>query len=131
MEMESNISSILIKKSMSMMKERILWIDELKGFTIFLVIIGHILISRFLPQFQLFHTVIYSFHMPLFMFLSGIFSYKALEAVDNQCKKKYLEKKIMQLLVPCISGGDCCVFIIMKISSVNFYLKVVPTTGIY
>ena len=29
------------------------------------------------------------------------------------------------------AGGDCCVFIIMKISSVNFYLKVVPTTGIY
>lgn len=131
MEMVSNISSILIKKSMSMMKERILWIDELKGVTIFLVIIGHILISRFLPQFQLFHTVIYSFHMPLFMFLSGIFSYKALEAVDNQCKKKYLGKKILQLLVPCISGGYCCVFIIMKISSVNFYLKVVPTTGIY
>lgn len=93
MEMESNISSILIKKLMSMMKERILWIDELKGFTIFLVIIGHILISRFLPQFQLFHTVIYSFHMPLFMFLSGIFSYKALEAVDNQCKKKVFGKE--------------------------------------
>ena len=109
MEMESNISSILIKKSMSMMKERILWIDELKGFAIFLVIIGHILISRFLPQFQLFHTVIYSFHMPLFMFLSGIFSYKALEAVDNQCKKKYLGKKILQLLVPCISGGGIAV----------------------
>lgn len=90
---------------MSMMKERILWIDELKGFAIFLVIIGHVLISRFLPQFQLFHTVIYSFHMPLFMFLSGIFSYKALEAVDNQCKKKYFGKKILQLLVPCISGG--------------------------
>lgn len=28
-------------------------------------------------------------------------------------------------------GGYCCVFIIMKISSVNFYSKVVPTTGIY
>lgn len=130
MEMESNISSILIKKSMSMMKERILWIDELKGFTIFLVIIGHILISRFLPQFQLFHTVIYSFHMPLFMFLSGIFSYKALEAVDNQCKKSIWERKYCSYWFLAFRGY-CCVFIIMKISSVNFYLKVVPTTGIY
>lgn len=113
------------------MKERILWIDELKGFTIFLVIIGHILISRFLPQFQLFHTVIYSFHMPLFMFLSGIFSYKALEAVDNQCKKKVFGKENIAVIGSLHFGGYCCVFIIMKISSVNFYLKVVPTTGIY
>lgn len=103
MEMESNISSILIKKSM--MKERILWIDELKGFTIFLVIIGHILISRFLPQFQLFHTVIYSFHMPLFMFLSGIFSYKALEAVDNQCKKSIWERKYCSYWFLAFLGG--------------------------
>lgn len=87
------------------MKDRILWIDELKGFAIFLVIIGHVLISRFLPQFQLFHTVIYSFHMPLFMFLSGIFAYKALEAVDNRYMKKYIWRKIQQLLIPCISGG--------------------------
>lgn len=87
------------------MKNRILWIDELKGFAIFLVIIGHVLISRFLPQFQLVHTIIYSFHMPLFMFLSGIFAYKALEAVDNHCKKIFLQRKIRQLLLPCISGG--------------------------
>ena len=104
-----------------MMKSRILWIDELKGVAIFLVIVGHVLISRFLPQFQPFHTAIYSFHMPLFMFLSGIFGYKALEAVENQCVKKYLGKKILQLLVPCISGGDCCAFSIMKISLLNFY----------
>ena len=84
-----------------------------------------------LPQFQLFHTVIYSFHMPLFMFLSGIFSYKALEAVDNQCKKVFGKENIAVIGSLHFWGGYCFVFIIMKISSVNFYLKVVPTTGIY
>lgn len=92
------------------MKNRILWIDELKGFAIFLVIIGHVLISRFLPQFQPLHTAIYSFHMPLFMFLSGIFAYKALEAVDNKCARRYLLRKTRQLLLPCISGGGLLCF---------------------
>ncbi len=44
---------------------RINWIDKLKGFTIFLVVYGH--------NFPLVEKYIYSFHMPLFIFLAGMF----------------------------------------------------------
>lgn len=93
------------------MRQRIIWIDELKAFAIILVVMGHVLISRFLPQFTVWHDVIYSFHMPLFMFLSGLFAYKATEAVERGMKKKYIGNKFRQLLLPVIFGGGIlCIF---------------------
>lgn len=47
------------------MSNRISWIDTIKGITIFLVVLGHTI----LPQNWL--NYIFSFHMPLFFFLSG------------------------------------------------------------
>lgn len=59
------------------MKERIIWIDQLKGVAILLVVMGHIL--WFPMGFADVHingclllNFIYSFHMPLFIFLSGL-----------------------------------------------------------
>jgi len=50
--------------------ERIVWIDNLKGFAIFLVTLGHVLIGLgagdSVPK-----NVIYAFHMPLFFGISG------------------------------------------------------------
>ena len=45
--------------------ERIKWIDQLKGFTIFLVVYAH--------NFPLLEQYIYTFHMPLFLMISGFF----------------------------------------------------------
>ena len=50
-------------------KKRILWIDQLKGFAFFLVILGH---SHGLALESPFRTYLYSFHMPLFLMVSGI-----------------------------------------------------------
>ena len=50
-------------------KKRILWIDQLKGFAFFLVILGH---SYGLAVESPFRTYLYSFHMPLFLMVSGI-----------------------------------------------------------
>jgi acyltransferase len=47
-------------------KDRIEWIDTAKGLGIVLVVLGHALPGSELPA-----TVIWSFHMPLFFFLSG------------------------------------------------------------
>ncbi|WP_368384475.1 acyltransferase family protein [Polaribacter sp. AHE13PA] len=41
-------------------QKRINWIDQIKGFGIILVVIGH--------NFPLIENYIYSFHMPLFFF---------------------------------------------------------------
>ena len=53
--------------------DRIEWIDIAKGFGILLVILGHTI------AYDCSHIVynsIYSFHMPLFFFLSGVMSKK-------------------------------------------------------
>lgn len=59
------------------MKERILWLDNLKGVLIFLVVLGHCLqFTSQNPDSDLLFNFIYLFHMPLFMFLSGYACFK-------------------------------------------------------
>ena len=53
-----------------MPKERLLYIDIAKGIGILLVVLAHNNLAGYAPY--LYH-VIYSFHMPLFFFLSGLF----------------------------------------------------------
>ena len=62
---------------------RIEWLDSLKGFAIFLVVVGHVILGymhtgMFIEHqwsLQFVYDVIYSFHMPLFFIISG-FLYK-------------------------------------------------------
>jgi fucose 4-O-acetylase-like acetyltransferase len=49
---------------------RLQYIDRLKGLAIILVVMGHI-IGFSQPEDGI-NTFIYTFHMPLFMFLSGL-----------------------------------------------------------
>lgn len=75
---------------------RIAWVDALKGFAILMVVLGHIL-QRFYSDDTLAVRFIYSFHVPLFMFLSGYVSYKIF-AWNS------LEKRFWQLIVPFFSA---------------------------
>lgn len=70
--------------------KRIKWIDELKGFGILLVTIGHLKPYFFLEKH------IYSFHICLFFFLSGYL-------FQNKCSqpfKSYFIKKFKTLMIP-------------------------------
>lgn len=69
------------------MERRIEQFDLLKGIGIILVVIGHCSISKY------FHSIIYSFHMPLFFIVSGFFYYK-------QKTSSLLFKTIRHLLLP-------------------------------
>ena len=62
------------------MSSRADWVDYGKGIGIILVVYGHLLSSGFhaglnIPErfFILSDSIVYSFHMPLFFFLSGLF----------------------------------------------------------
>lgn len=90
-------------------KSRILHIDVLKLFSIYLVLWGHA-IMQFQPNFQhsIVYQTIYSFHMPLFMMLSGYF---AESSMDIEWKG-FFTKKFRQLLLPCISWGILCWLVI-------------------
>ncbi len=64
------------------MSNRIEWIDTAKSIGIFLVVLGHQgFCNNNIP------TIIYSFHMPLFFFLSGIF-FKSDTSWSNLLKRK-------------------------------------------
>ncbi len=60
--------------------DRLLWIDTAKGIGIVLVVLGHVLVGlngagliADKKMYVLAFDIIYSFHMPLFFFLSGLF----------------------------------------------------------
>lgn len=74
----------------SSMHSRIPWVDVAKFYGIFMVIIGH---SN--PPFIL-NILIYSFHMPLFFFLSG-YTFKQ-EYLNHPID--FLKSKIRGILIP-------------------------------
>lgn len=93
------------------MKQRIEYIDAVKGFAIFLVVLGHTIGWQF-TNFERFEMggavflwkVIYSFHMPLFMFCSGLF----FSSYENSCIKDVannIGKRFMTLMVPYVIMG--------------------------
>lgn len=55
------------------MKERDNSVDVAKGFGILLVLLGHLSIMWTNPDFKYIFHAIYSFHMPMFVILSGFF----------------------------------------------------------
>ena len=73
-------------------KDRISWIDTAKGFLMLCVIAGHTLRLGSIPQ-----RMMYSFHIPLFVILSGF------TMGDVDCWKTYwlkLKKSFLSLYVP-------------------------------
>lgn len=75
------------------MTQRLQYIDALKGVAILLVVLGHSIQifdhnDEWLPT-----RVIYAFHIPLFMFVSGFVSWKV-------CKWTSVKKRAVQLLIP-------------------------------
>lgn len=86
------------------MKERIVYIDRLKGFGIFLVVLGHLIQNNVINGTS--HTlfnVIYSFHMPFFFFLSGYVAYKTSKIDSFKSIPLYIKNKAIALLIPMLS----------------------------
>lgn len=78
-----------------MSNNRFVWVDNARGIGIILVVIGHIFVYPSSFFNQTISKWIYSFHMPLFFFLSGV----------TFCKDKYsytglVKSKAKSLLIP-------------------------------
>ena len=71
--------------------KRIEWLDVAKGLGIICVVYGHTIFKD-----ELWRIWIYSFHMPLFFFLSGI-TYNEEKYTDS---RKFLASKIKSILIP-------------------------------
>ncbi len=84
--------------------ERNLWVDYAKAIGIILVVYGHVARGVFnaglnidRKLYELADSIIYSFHMPLFFFLSGLFFLKSREKRDSL---SLLRNKIDTILYP-------------------------------
>lgn len=82
-----------------MEKNRVNFVDYLKGLGIILVVLGHVNSSN-----EQVKSIIYSFHMPLFFFISGLFLYKVkIKSVLEYMQ--FIRKKLNVLLIPYIIWG--------------------------
>ena len=79
------------------MQNRIYWLDTAKAIGIVLVVIGHSIPEGFGKLW------IYSFHMPLFFLISGIFLYQNYEKNENY--DLFYIKKTTSILIPYIFFG--------------------------
>lgn len=104
------------------MKQRILSVDFLKFISIFWVVWCHVIEGMVQDNFweNSVHHVIYSFHMPLFMLLSGYFSYSSL----NKNWKDIFFSKFYQLILPTF-----CFYVIQEfiLYSLSFTLRIPHT----
>ena len=86
---------------------RILYLDIVKLFTIYLVILGHVIamMKNGYVVGERLYSLIYSFHMPLFILLSGYF-------VSSKFNKtpliSIIAKKAKQLILPAITCAVIC-----------------------
>lgn len=78
------------------MKPRIKWIDSVRGWAIILVVLGHVFTRTGTLQVEKFLQIeIYSFHMPLFFYISGyVFKVRDEKLLDSTVRK------IHNLLIP-------------------------------
>ncbi len=82
-------------------ENRIDWIDISKGIGIILVVLGHTIVPQIRGESraaEFLWIFIYSFHMPLFFFLSGYLFEMGIEKYTN--KKHFFLSKARKLLLP-------------------------------
>lgn len=83
-----------------MNKERLVYMDQMKGVAIFLMVVGHVLLFTFGIDYDSPLMEVTVSDMPIFFFVSGFFCYKTIAT-----KETYLEclkKKCVRLLPPWI-----------------------------
>lgn len=81
---------------------RLNYIDALRGFTMFLVVFGHVMLTSFdLGGYDsIIGSIFLTFRMPLFFFIAGIFSYKAVNHWDISFYTKNVKKKLLIQIIP-------------------------------
>lgn len=103
------------------------YIDGLKGFAIFLVVFAHVIAwsYRDLDSFQTdmkvswLFWIIYSFHMPLFFFISGYLAYLSF---TRSSPFQIIKRRTLQLLLPYIAATLFVEFILQQ--TMNYWFLI-------
>jgi fucose 4-O-acetylase-like acetyltransferase len=80
-----------------MMTKRLTFIDIARAICIILVVIGHYLPDNSPNWYLILNNIIYAFHMPLFMFVSG---YICSAVKKNTGYKDFVLNKFKRLIIP-------------------------------
>ena len=100
-------------------------INIARGMAILLVVLGHALSDIYLKESsgnpwlpQFFFVLIYSFHMPLFVFLSGFCNAGVLEQDTKGKRRQFLWKRFRRLIIPYLSWG--MLYVVLDIVGGNY-----------
>ncbi len=107
-------------------QQRIGYIDALRGFTMFLVVLNHVaaLCWQITPGTPSFHTYLTQIRMPMFFFISGFVLYKAGVEWNGSYIVSFFKKKIpVQLISPFIFFA-----IFLYINDVTLYEGILSKT---
>ena len=96
------------------MKQRIEWLDAMKGIAIILVILGHIYNSMNL-FLQPINQWLHLFHMPFFFMLSGFLAIRT----SSKSLIENIKNKFISLIIPFIIGGT---IFSLTMESLNNYI---------
>lgn len=89
-----------------MTSNRIEYYDYIKGFAIILVVIGHIIDKSLLIESSFLNRIIYSIHMPIFMYVSGYFAFNSiLKSINKHSFLLFFYGKVSRLLFPYFTLG--------------------------
>ena len=85
-------------------KQRIQWIDAARGFAMVLVVLGHIAQKYYRQDISATYTyivykVIYSFHIPLFMMISGYMLHRVYVDQNGEIKGSRLKTQFLNILL--------------------------------
>ena len=106
------------------MAKRLIGIDVMQGIAMVLVVLGHHLFSFMPAWYKQMFAWIYTFHMPLFIFISGFlirYSYKGVNGWKEY--KQYVTKRIKKFFLPFLIVGTIGTFATWNFNDVNALLN--------
>lgn len=81
-------------------QSRLQWVDAMRGFSMLVVVFGHVLLHMGIGGYDSFlSSVLLTFRMPLFFFVSGFFSYRLLSWWDKDKVKDILTRKVQAQII--------------------------------
>ncbi len=87
-----------------MNKQRLEWLDALRGFTMFMVVTNHVYGFSFdaNTKYSMFMSLCLLFRMPLFFFISGFLAYKATFSWNLRDTGQLIAKKMRVQIIPTV-----------------------------
>lgn len=113
-------------------KARIEWIDVGKGIGILLVIFGHAFRDSMRNNYFIcdaLYSFVYSFHMPLLMYLSGYMFAKKSEHYLKQGVKKYCVSRVQRLMKPYLIYASIVYLVMILGFQVGFIANLLKNAG--